>query len=132
MTSQPTTPATPPTQLDEILAAVRENTATVAQAMETVAAERRGRKLSMRLLSAAVVLILVVGAGRLADYRAQRKTDCANRVISRQEVRNYGEALVDGISDPPLFQLTEDQKTDLLDVAETVGREELPATPLGC
>jgi hypothetical protein len=123
-------------QGDLILQAVQTNTATIAKAMEVVAEERKGRKLSVRLMGVALVLVLMVGAGWVANNRAEsaskRKLDCANRVISRQEVRNYGEALVDEVSQPPLVRLTDEQKRDLISRVVEVGLEELPARPPGC
>lgn len=97
-----------------------------------VQAERKGRRLSIAGLGVAIVVAVFVGGLFATNVERERQQSCRNRATSRQEIRNYGEAIVNEVSAAPLVELTAQQRADLEARVIAVGIRELPPTPPGC
>lgn len=90
----------------------------------TVVAERKGRRLTVRLFLVSIVVLAAIMGGRIADLRAKDAQNCRNRLQGRVDVRSAIDATVDEVA--LYFVLDSDERIDLRKRAALRVDAELP------
>lgn len=140
MTLDPTGTPAMTDDLDELLADLDPDDMTPEQRIgvatlgelrtlrQVVMEERRGRRLSIRVFAAAVVVVILVLGGYVVRWRAEdarySRSTCSERIARTEQIRVAIAAGVEAVAD--YASATDQERRDVLRAVDQRVRQELP------